>query len=206
MEVTHMKNKFIVLVFFLIVPAVLFSGCASTKKVRTLEEDKARLESEQQRLQQSLDESQKSVDERDQQIAALQKAREEEKAASAKEIQTIKQTYENLIQELKKEIGSGDIEIQQVRDRLQLTIAERLFFETGKADIKPEGQKVLRRIGAILNEEVGIDPLRLSAVSYGQYRPIASNKSSSGKAKNRRIEIILIDRDMDLAKRMRAQL
>jgi chemotaxis protein MotB len=57
-----------------------------------------------------------------------------------------------------------------------------------------------------LQRESGIDPLRLSAVSYGQYRPIATNKTEQGKAKNRRIEIILIDRDLDLAKKMRQYL
>jgi chemotaxis protein MotB len=55
-------------------------------------------------------------------------------------------------------------------------------------------------------KESGIDPLRMSAVSYGPYRPIASNKSEEGRAKNRRIEIILIDRDLDLAKKMKGYL
>ncbi len=152
---------------------------------------------------------------------------------------------------MKKEIDSGEIQIKQVKGRLQMTMAERLFFESGKAEIKPEGQAVLRRVGPTLkkipeknirveghtdnvpigqslrtqystNRELGaaravnvvrflqnessIDPLRLSAVSYGQYRPIATNKTKQGQSKNRRIEIILIDRDLDLAKKMRQYL
>lgn len=61
-------------------------------------------------------------------------------------------------------------------------------------------------VARFLQGEAGIDPLRLSAVSYGQYRPVASNKTAAGRARNRRIEIILIDRDLDLAKKMRQYL
>jgi chemotaxis protein MotB len=35
----------------------------------------------------------------------------------------------------------------------------------------------------------GIEPTRLTAIGYGQYRPIAPNDTEEGKAKNRRIEI-----------------
>lgn len=41
-------------------------------------------------------------------------------------------------------------------------------------------------------EELGVDPRRLSGVGYGEYRPIASNATPAGRAKNRRIEISLL--------------
>ena len=36
------------------------------------------------------------------------------------------------------------------------------------------------------------DPLTLLATGYGKYHPVASNASVAGRAKNRRIEIILV--------------
>jgi chemotaxis protein MotB len=42
-----------------------------------------------------------------------------------------------------------------------------------------------------LLQENGIPGERLSAVGYGEYHPIASNKSAGGKSLNRRIEIVL---------------
>ncbi len=45
-----------------------------------------------------------------------------------------------------------------------------------------------------LIDECGLDPLTLSAVGYGPYKPIASNATPEGRAKNRRVEIELIQR------------
>jgi flagellar motor protein MotB len=47
-----------------------------------------------------------------------------------------------------------------------------------------------------LQEECGIDPLRLVATSFGEYRPIAENVTEAGKAKNRRVQFVLIDRPL----------
>jgi OOP family OmpA-OmpF porin len=38
----------------------------------------------------------------------------------------------------------------------------------------------------------GVDPARLRAEGYGEYQPIASNKTEEGRAKNRRVEFKLI--------------
>jgi chemotaxis protein MotB len=42
-----------------------------------------------------------------------------------------------------------------------------------------------------LAEKASVPPERLVASGYGEYHPIASNKSSAGRARNRRIEILL---------------
>jgi len=44
-------------------------------------------------------------------------------------------------------------------------------------------------------QQQGIDPSMLSAVAYGEYHPVASNLTDEGKAKNRRIELILVPKD-----------
>lgn len=43
----------------------------------------------------------------------------------------------------------------------------------------------------ILRENSNIDPQNLTAAGRGEYAPVASNDSETGKAKNRRIEVIL---------------
>ncbi|NNG47908.1 MAG: OmpA family protein, partial [Deltaproteobacteria bacterium] len=44
-------------------------------------------------------------------------------------------------------------------------------------------------------QEQGIAPEVLSAVAYGEYKPISDNETQEGRAMNRRIEIILIPRE-----------
>lgn len=43
-----------------------------------------------------------------------------------------------------------------------------------------------------LIDEAQVDPYRLSAVGYGAFRPIATNDTTSGRQKNRRVEIVIL--------------
>jgi chemotaxis protein MotB len=43
-----------------------------------------------------------------------------------------------------------------------------------------------------LTEQAGVDPRRVGAVGYGEFRPIADNATAEGRAKNRRIAVTII--------------
>ena len=43
-----------------------------------------------------------------------------------------------------------------------------------------------------LTEKAGVDPRRVGAVGYGEYRPVADNSTAEGRAKNRRIAITIL--------------
>jgi chemotaxis protein MotB len=47
-----------------------------------------------------------------------------------------------------------------------------------------------------LIDECQVAPQRLSAIGYGEFRPIASNDTKAGRAKNRRVEIIILPKEM----------
>jgi len=43
----------------------------------------------------------------------------------------------------------------------------------------------------ILLKNTKLEPHRFSATGYGEYRPVASNKTDAGRAKNRRVEVLI---------------
>jgi chemotaxis protein MotB len=43
-----------------------------------------------------------------------------------------------------------------------------------------------------LANDQGISPERLSAIGYGEYRPLVSNETSDGRKQNRRVEIVIL--------------
>ncbi len=106
-------------------------------------------------------------------------------------------------------------------------VALYINFDTGKWDLKPDGQATVKEIVAMLKSAPalkisieghtdnvgaaasnktlsenraksvmnaivtgGIDAKRLSAVGYGQEKPVADNRSEEGRAKNRRVELV----------------
>lgn len=115
---------------------------------------------------------------------------------------------------------------------LTISLAGNAFFDSGKADIKPEMRPLLdeiaRRLQGVTNdisvegfadsdpihtpefpsnwylsaaranqvrdylESRGIPGERMIAVSYGETRPVFSNATEEGKAKNRRVDVVIL--------------
>lgn len=52
------------------------------------------------------------------------------------------------------------------------------------------------KILKFFHERLHYDPTKLSAVGYGEYRPIDSNETPAGRAKNRRVDILILQGDI----------
>lgn len=112
------------------------------------------------------------------------------------------------------EKGSADISedginiLKKVSDALKKAQDKDIRIE-GHTDSDPIWSKKLRRkydsnwelsttratnILRVLVEKNGIDPKKIYAAGYGEFRPVVSNETSEGKAKNRRIDIVLVSR------------
>ena len=50
-----------------------------------------------------------------------------------------------------------------------------------------------------LTEQAGVDPRRVGAVGYGEFRPIADNATAEGRSKNRRIAITILPEELAAA-------
>ena len=51
---------------------------------------------------------------------------------------------------------------------------------------------------AVLAREFDIDPRRMAATGYGEYRPKVSNETPEGKAVNRRVELVIVAGTIDV--------
>jgi flagellar motor protein MotB len=47
-----------------------------------------------------------------------------------------------------------------------------------------------------LTEQAGVDPRRMGAVGYGEFHPIADNSTTEGRAKNRRIALVVLSEEL----------
>jgi chemotaxis protein MotB len=129
-----------------------------------------------------------------------------------------------------------DVTIQPDGNLLKITFADRILFETGRAELREEGEQVLGHVGGVLaqyissftriqveghtddipirrppflsnwelssaratsvvrfmQDRVGMDPGLLSATGFSEYQPVDSNPTDQGRAKNRRIELVIV--------------
>ncbi len=77
---------------------------------------------------------------------------EQERLAKEEEIKRLTRTQEELSKSLQDEISKGNITIQQVRDRLTINMVDRVLFNSGQAQVKSAGIKVLKQVADVLNK------------------------------------------------------
>ena len=83
----------------------------------------------------------------------------QELAAKEAVNQRLTKVHTDLTTSLKAEIAKGDIRIQQVRDRMTITIMDWLLFESGESQVKQAGLKILKRVGDVLKNVTGQEVL-----------------------------------------------
>ncbi len=97
--------------------------------------------------------------------------------------------------------------LKKVADVIKEKLSDRNVGVEGHTDnvaIKYSGWKSNWELSAAratsvlhyLLDECGMEPQRLSAIGYGEYKPIADNSTSKGRSKNRRVEIIILPKDL----------
>jgi chemotaxis protein MotB len=203
-----------------------------SKNIADLRQKNAGLDSENARLKGENATLQKEVATLSGDIASLKKAKEEE-------VQKTSKTYEDMLEKMKSEISQGQVTISELKGKLTVNLVDAILFDSGKAEVKPEGLVVLQKVVDILKtvkdkairieghtdnkpisgaltkkyptnwelsaarainvarylQQQGLDPTVLNAVAYGEHRPVADNDTDEGRARNRRIEIILVPKE-----------
>lgn len=158
-----------------------------------------------------------TADEKKQELTRLQQAHQDLRASLADEIADYKarleMTERGLVITFLAEIffDSGKSELRQDAKVSLRKVAEILKGGVKGSDLAIEGhtdnvpirhspwksnwELSVHRSLAVLHyfiNETGIDPRRLSAVGYGEFRPVASNDTESGRQQNRRVEIVVL--------------
>ena len=106
----------------------------------------------------------------------------------------------------KTTIKPEGIEVLERVGKILLNVKDRAITIEGHTDNVPIGPELAKKyptnwelsaaratnVARYLQEKIGIDPTLLSATGYGEYQPVYYNDTEEGRAKNRRIEIVLV--------------
>ncbi len=147
--------------------------------------------------------------------------------------QDIENQYQKVKADLSKDIAQGLAAVEKVGDQIKVRLASQGSFVSGGANLQPEFQALLGRVGKSLSaskgkmrveghtdnvpvayngrfksnwdlsaqrsasvaqffiNESGFKEKNVTVAGFADTRPIARNDSAAGRAKNRRIEIIV---------------
>lgn len=61
-----------------------------------------------------------------------------------------KATQEALVASLKEQVQKQEVTIKEIREGLSVTLVDKILFDSGKATLKPGGEKILGKIGETL--------------------------------------------------------
>jgi chemotaxis protein MotB len=91
-------------------------------------------------------------------IAELQK--ENEKAT---------QSHRSLEDQMRAALESKDVTISQLQGKLTVNILDRVLFDSGEAELKPDGESVLRKVAAVLGQHPNV---KLHVIGHTDNVPI----------------------------------
>ncbi len=91
---------------------------------------------------------------KNQEITALQKQRGGLQEQVQGQLLTASQQntsqYDALVRNLTEEVKKGQLQVRQYKDMLTVDVAEQLFFDSGRANLKDTGKAVLKKVGEAL--------------------------------------------------------
>jgi chemotaxis protein MotB len=109
------------------------------EQVQSLQSQRSALEVQKTSLEQQQADLRRQVD-------ALEQQRTQLLSASR---QTQSQ-YDALVRNLTEEVRKGELQVRQYKDMLTVDVAEQMFFDSGRANLKDTGKSVLKKVGEAL--------------------------------------------------------
>jgi chemotaxis protein MotB len=73
-------------------------------------------------------------------------------AARNSEVAQLRETYDGLVSDLQSEVASGRVQIEQLRDGLNVKLSQAVLFPSGSADLSAEGADVLAKVAGRMQE------------------------------------------------------
>ena len=157
-----------------------------TKEIGELEEAKKLLE---ERLKQEIGDDQVRLEMADKGLAIVFLAEVLFDSGKADIRQEAMGTLDKIANVLNEEVKSRDIGVEGYTDN------DPIKYSGWKSNWELSTGRAVSILHYLVDQK-GIEPKRISATGYGEYRPVASNDTQAGRKKNRRVEIVVLPKNI----------
>jgi chemotaxis protein MotB len=137
-----------------------------SQEISSLQSSRSALEQQVASLEKQRDGLAKEKDSLNKQVAALEAQRSQlqssEKVSEAR--------YDKLLADLNEEVKKGQLQVRQLKGMLTVDVAEQLFFDSGRANLKDTGKQVLKKVADSLK---GYEDKAIRIVGHTDNVPIS---------------------------------
>jgi len=93
-----------------------------------------------------------SIEQLQQENSGLKEQIEAERKIREEKVASLKNTYDQLVGALEQEIQRGELTITNLKGQLSVNLPNKILFDSGKTEVRPEGKKVLHSLGDIMSK------------------------------------------------------
>jgi len=166
--------------------AVMASGCVTkgsyekleaekNQEIDTLQKARGGLQEQVQSLQSqrsALEQQKTSLEQQKADLRRQVDALEQQKTQLLTASQKTQSQYAALVSNLTEEVKKGELQVRQYKDMLTVDVAEQLFFDSGRANLKGSGKAVLKKVGEVLK---GYDDKVIRIVGHTDNVPLTKS-------------------------------
>ena len=127
--------------------------------LETANKDKEQLQSEKSALEQQAKDTEATAQQLGMKLQEQQKSAEEMKA-----------TYESLVGNLKGELDSGKLQVQQLRDGISVNLAQDILFKSGSAQLDKSGRELLLKV----SDQLKVSPFQIIVTGHTDNQKIGA--------------------------------
>ena len=99
------------------------------------------------------------MSEKEKAIRDAERRKAEEASKKIREVDEFAEAQRQLAESLKKELGQARATLERTSRGLVLTFLDEIFFDSGKAEVKPDGEGTLQKVAKVLNDTVPDSPV-----------------------------------------------
>ena len=151
----HIRARTLIAAGAIVLAGGVSTACVSTTRYYQVEQERDLLKGEVEKANhngETLAQQNKELEDKLAHLQTQQSSLDAKLRDSEEESKKLQETYDGLVESLKKELKAGQVEVTQLRDGLRVNVSQDILFDSGSAALDKNGTEVLGKVATQLRK------------------------------------------------------